>query len=400
MPAYLDHAATTPMRPAALAAFVALAGEGVGNPSSVHTPGRAARRAVEEAREQVAARLGAHPTEVVLTGGGTEADNLAVLGLYRARRAADPARRRVVVSAVEHHAVLDAAAWLARHEGAELVLLPVDAAGRVDPDALAADLAAHAGETALVSVMWANNEVGTVQPVAEVAHVARAHGVPVHSDAVQAVGVLDVDLAAAGLDALTVSAHKVGGPVGVGALLLRRDVEVAPLVHGGGQERGLRSGTVPAALAAAFAAAVEEAVRDRAAEAARVAALREALVAGLLREVPDAVVRGPWPPAEGAAGPDRLPGNAHVTVPGCDSEALLFLLDSAGVAASAGSACQAGVQQVSHVLTAMGVPDAEARGALRLTLGHTSTRADVDAVLAVVADVVARARAAAAVGGA
>ncbi|NLE70981.1 MAG: cysteine desulfurase [Actinomycetales bacterium] len=392
---YLDHAATTPVRPAALAALTEVAGR-VGNPSSTHGPGRAARRTVEEARELVADRLGAHPTEVVLTGGGTEADNLAVCGLYWARTAADPRRRRVVVSAVEHHAVLDPARWLAERAGAELVLLPVDAAGRVEPAALEAELAAHGDETALVSVMWANNEVGTVQPVAEVAHLARAHGVPVHADAVQAVGQVPVDLAASGLDALTVSAHKVGGPVGVGALLLRRDVAVAPVLHGGGQERGVRSGTVPAALAAAFAAALDAATADLGGTTARLAVLRDRLVAGVLAAVPDAVVRGAWPPGGGDA-PARLPANAHVTIPGCDSEALLFLLDRHGIAASAGSACRAGVQQPSHVLSAMGVPDADSRGALRLTLGWISTDADVDALLAVIGDVVARARAASAV---
>lgn len=391
---YLDHAATSPVRPAALAAFAETAAL-LGNPSSVHAAGRAARRVVEESRELLAERLGAHPTEVVLTGGGTEADNLAVLGLYRARHRADPRRRRVLVSAVEHHAVLDPAAWLAEREGADLVRLPVDAVGRVRTDALAAELAAHSDEVALVSVMWANNEVGTVQPVAEVAALAGAHGVPVHADAVQAVGALDVGLRASGLDALTVSGHKLGGPVGVGALVVRREVELDPLLHGGGQERGVRSGTVPAALAHALAVAVDAAVREREVVAPRVASLRDALVAGVLREVPDAVVRGPWPGGD-PDGPDltRLPGNVHVTVPGCDSEALLYLLDSRGIAASAGSACRAGVQRPSHVLAAMGVGDDDARGALRLTLGRTSTRADVDALVGVIGDVVARGRAA------
>ncbi|KGM15327.1 hypothetical protein N867_09615, partial [Actinotalea fermentans ATCC 43279 = JCM 9966 = DSM 3133] len=236
--AYLDHAATTPMRPEAVAALAEEAAR-VGNPSSVHQAGRAARKVVEEAREVVADRLGAHPTEVVFTSGGTEADNLAVRGLGRpADGAVTP--RRVVVSAVEHHAVLDPAAWLAAHEGAELVLLPVDDAGTVPLSALEEALDGARGPGAVVSVMWANNEVGTVQPVAGLAAVARERGAFVHADAVQAVGRLPVDFAAAGLDAMTVSAHKLGGPVGVGALVVRRGVPVEPLTHGGGQERGLR----------------------------------------------------------------------------------------------------------------------------------------------------------------
>lgn len=397
-PAYLDHAATTPMRPQAVAALAEEAAR-VGNPSSVHQAGRAARKVVEEARELVADRLGAHPTEVVFTSGGTEADNLAVRGLGLPGPAGAGGRRRVLTSAVEHHAVLDPAAWLGERAGADVVVLPVDGAGVVRLDALGEALAGGPGPGAVVSVMWANNEVGTVQPVRRVAELAREHGALVHSDAVQAVGRLPVDFAASGLDAMTVSAHKLGGPVGVGALVVRRGVGVEPLVRGGGQERGLRPGTVPTALIRSFAVALDVATAEREAEATRLAALRDALVAGVLREVPDAVVRGPWP--EGGAGAQdwtRLPGNAHLTFPGCDSEALLFGLDQAGVAASAGSACQAGVQQASHVLAAMGLPEAEVRGALRLSLGWTSTAADVDAVVAAIGQVVALARAAARAG--
>lgn len=392
--AYLDHAATTPMRPEAVAALAEEAAR-TGNPSSLHDAGRAARKVVEEARELVADRLGAHPTEVVFTSGGTEADNLAVRGLGRSAPVGAGARPRIVTSGVEHHAVLDAAAWLAEREGADLVVLPVDRTGAVLLDALEEALADGRGRGAVVSVMWANNEVGTVQPVADVVGLARAHGAFVHSDAVQAVGRLPVDVAASGLDAMTVSAHKLGGPVGVGALVVRRGVPVEPLVRGGGQERGLRPGTVPVALIRAFAVALDLAVAEREAEAVRLAALRDALVAGVLREVPDAVVRGAWP--DGGTGPGgraRLPGNAHLTFPGCDSEALLFGLDRAGVAASAGSACQAGVQRASHVLAAMGVPEAEARGAVRFSLGWTSTTADVEAVTQVIGEVVALARAA------
>ncbi|MBO9568203.1 MULTISPECIES: cysteine desulfurase family protein [Cellulomonas] len=384
---YLDHAATTPMRPRALAALTdALAR--TGNPSSLHTAGRTARRTVEEARERVAASLGARPSEVVWTAGGTEADNLAVKGLFWARHAQDVRRRRVVVSAVEHHAVLDPAFWLAEHSGAELVLLPVDAEGVVEVDALRAELDEHGDAVALVSVMWANNEVGTLQPLDEVVALARRHGVPVHADAVQAVGQVPVDLAASGVDALTVSGHKVGGPGSTGALLLRRGLAVTPVLHGGGQERDVRSGTLDAPLLASFATAVEEAVAERAEHAARVAALRDDLVRRVLAEVPGATLRGPSDPAR------RLPANAHLTFAGCEGDSLLYLLDAAGVEASTGSACQAGVPRPSHVLLAMGVGEDDARGALRFSFGGTSTQADVDAVVAALPAAVERARAA------
>lgn len=389
---YLDHAATTPVLPAAAEALAAELARG-GNPSSLHAAGRAARRTVEEARERLAAALGARPSEVVLTSGGTEADNLAVKGLFWARRAADPARRRVLVSAVEHHAVLDPASWLAEHAGADVVRLPVDGDGVVDVRALERELAAHAGEVALVSVMWANNEVGALQPVDDVVAAARRHGVPVHADAVQALGQVPVDFAASGLDAMTVTGHKVGGPVGVGALLARRGLDLTPVLHGGGQERGVRSGTLSAPLAAAFAVAAEAAVAGRVELAARVGALRDRLVAGILDAVPGAVLRGPADTAR------RLPANAHLTFAGCEGDSLLYLLDSAGVEVSTGSACQAGVPQPSHVLLAMGLDEHEARGALRFSFGHTSTGADVEAALAVLPAAVERARAAGLVGG-
>ncbi|GEL95550.1 cysteine desulfurase family protein [Cellulomonas composti] len=387
MTAYLDHAATTSILPAAARVLTEHLAS-VGNPSSLHTSGRSARRTVEEARERLAAALGARPSEVIWTSGGTEADNLAVKGMFWARRTQDPQRRRLLVSAVEHHAVLDPAFWMTEHAGAELVLLPVDRDGVLDLDALAAELAAHGPRAALISVMWANNEVGAVQPLAEVVALARRYGVPVHADAVQAVGQVPVDFAASGLDALTLSGHKVGGPGGTGALLARRDLDLTPILHGGGQERGVRSGTLDAALLASFAVAADEAVGARPTSAPRLAALRDRLVAGVLELAPDAVLRGPADPAR------RLPANAHLTFPGCEGDSLLYLLDSAGVEASTGSACQAGVPRPSHVLLAMGVPEADARGALRFSLGHTSTVADVDALLTVLPAVLDRARAA------
>lgn len=381
---YLDHAATTPPRPAALAAFVDAAGLGA-NPASLHADGRRAKLVLEQARERIAAAVGARPTEVVLTSGGTEADNLAVQGLYRARRAEDPARTRIVLTGVEHHAVLDAVDWLATHEGAEPVLVPVDREGRVDLEAWTRTLAEAPERTALATLMWANNEVGTVQPVVEAAARASAHGVPLHTDAVQAVGAVPVDFAASGAATLALSGHKLGAPVGVGALLVRRDVTLEPVVHGGGQERRLRAGTVPVALAAALAAAVEEAVREQPAEAARLGALRDRVLEAVdgLAGV-DVTGARDVDPATGErlpAGTRRLPGNVHVTAPGRTADALLFRFDMAGLDTSSGSACTAGVAEPSHVVTAMGLGEA-ARATQRFTLGHTSTEEDVEALIA------------------
>ncbi|MHA6627585.1 cysteine desulfurase family protein [Pseudonocardia sichuanensis] len=388
---YLDHAATTPMLPEAVA-VMAEALSRTGNASSLHTAGRRARRDVEEARERIAAAVGARPSEVVLTTGGTESDNLAVKGLYWSRRAADPRRTRVLVSAIEHHAVLDAAQWLAAHEGAEVELLEVDAVGRVRPETLRAALAREPERVALVSVMWANNEVGTVNPVRELAAIAHEFGVPIHTDAVQAVGVLPVDFAASGVDALTLTGHKLGGPIGAGALLLGREVALTPLLHGGGQERDVRSGTLDTPAVVGLATAVELAVADAPRRSAALAALRDDLVAKIVAVVPEATLNGD--PGFGVVegGPSRLPGNAHLSFPGCEGDSLLMLLDAQGVECSTGSACTAGVAQPSHVLLAMGADDATARGSLRFSLGHTSTAADVDAVAAVIAPVVERAR--------
>ncbi len=385
MTAYLDHAATTPMLPEALAAMAAELAE-PGNASSLHSSGRRARRVVEESREQVAATLDAGPHEVVFTAGGTEADNLAVKGLYWQRIGQDSRRRRILAGAVEHHAVLDPVAWLREHEGAEVVWLPVDHLGRLDVDVLRAEIQRDPASVALVTVMWANNEVGTVQPVAQVVAAAREHGIPVHSDAVQAVGALPVDFAASGLDALTLTGHKLGGPVGAGALLLRRGVDLTPVLHGGGQERGVRSGTLDVAAVRALAVAAVAAVARQPHESVRVAALRDSLVAGVRSVVPDVALSGDPDPA------GRLPGNAHLTFEGCEGDSLLYLLDARGVECSTGSACQAGVPQPSHVLQAMGVEDSRARGALRFSLGHTSTPADVAELVAAIGPVVERAR--------
>ncbi|MET0424495.1 MAG: cysteine desulfurase family protein [Actinoplanes sp.] len=381
--AYLDHAATTPMLDEALEAYTAAARD-VGNPSSLHAAGRYARRLVEESREQIAAALGARPSEVVFTSGGTESDNLATKGIFWAQRAASLNRTRMIASAVEHHAVMDAVDWLGAHEGAPVTWLPVDAAGRVDPDGLAELIERYRDEIAVISVQWANNEVGTVQPVAELARLAARAGIPFHTDAVQAVGQIPVDFAASGASAMTVTGHKLGGPIGVGALLLGRDVNCTPLLHGGGQERDVRSGTLDTPGVAAFAVAVELAVKTQREYAARVAALRDDLVARVRAAVPDVILNGD--PV------DRLPGNAHFSFPGCEGDALLLLLDAQGISCSTGSACSAGVAQPSHVLIAMGADDDRARSSLRFTLGHTSTVADVDALIAALPATVERAR--------
>jgi len=384
---YLDHAATTPMLPEAVEAMTAELRE-LGNPSSLHAVGRRARRVVEESREVIAEAFDARPSEVVFTSGGTEADNLAVKGLYWARRGADPARTRVLAGAIEHHAVMDAVRWLADHEGAKVEWLPVDGVGRVRPETLR-EVLGSGDDVALVTVMWANNEVGTVQPVAELAAVARERGVPLHTDAVQAAGQLPVGFAASGAQALTVTGHKLGGPIGAGALLLAKPKEPVfldpvPLLHGGGQERDVRSGTLDTPAIAGFAAAVQATVARREGEARRLGELRDRLIEAVRAAVPDAVLNGD--PA------DRLPGNAHFSFPGCEGDALLMLLDARGIACSTGSACSAGVSQPSHVLLAMDASPERARGSLRFTLGHTSTEADVKALADAIGPVVERAR--------
>lgn len=385
--AYLDHAATTPMFPEAVQTMTAQLAV-AGNASSLHGAGRRARRTVEEAREALAASVGARPSEVVFTAGGTEADNLAVKGLYWSRRDADPARTRILASPVEHHAVLDTVNWLADHEGADVEWLPVDSHGRVHSQALRDAVARDPGSVALATVMWANNEIGTVMPVAELAEVAAEFGIPLHADAVQAVGQAEVDFSASGLAALTLTGHKIGGPYGVGALLLRREQTPVPLLHGGGQERDVRSGTLDVPAIAAFATAAELAAERRADFERDIGALRDKLIESVRTAVPDAVLNGD--PDTGG----RLPGNAHFSFPGCEGDSLLLLLDAQGIECSTGSACTAGIAQPSHVLLAAGADPELARGTLRFSLGHTSTEADVEAVAGAIGPAVERARSA------
>jgi len=369
---YLDHAATSPMPPGVIAAYAeALAI--VGNPSSIHSQGQNARRMLEEAREAVAASVGADSVEVTFTSGGTEAINLAVKGLFWSTE-----RSRILSTRAEHHATIDTLEWLEQHEGAIVEWMPVDALGRIDLDALAAALGP---DVALVTTLLANNEVGTIQPVAEIVALAAAHQVPVHADAVSAYGQLPIDFRASGLAALSISAHKIGGPVGIGALIIARGATVTPLMHGGNQQRG-RSGTLDAAGAVAFGVAASAAAA--AAGESSLADLRDYLIAGIRLAVPSAVLRGD-PHA-------RLPGNVHVTFPGCEGDSLLFLLDAAGFSVSTGSACQAGVPEASHVLLAMGLSEPEARGALRFSLAHSTTRAELDALIAALPAIVDRAR--------
>ncbi len=364
----------------------------VGNASSLHTSGRSARRVVEESREAIATAVGCRPSEIVFTSGGTESDNLAITGTFWAQRDADPRRVRLLVSSIEHHAVLDCVDFLVAHEGAKVTWLRCDSSGFVAPDTVRAAIQQDPESVALVSVMWANNEVGTVQDVAEITRVAHEFRIPVHTDAIQALGHLRLDVAASDVDLLSLNAHKVGGPVGVGALVVKRDAKLVPLSHGGGQERQVRSGTLDVAAIRAFAVAVARAVADLEAEASRLTALRDALIEGAVGLGFGIRPGGAWTPGDRER---RLPGNAHLLVPGCEGDSLLYLLDAAGIECSTGSACQAGVPQPSHVLIAMGLSEADARGALRLTLGHTSTSDDVDAFLRALPVAVDRARRAA-----
>jgi cysteine desulfurase len=387
---YLDHAATTPVLPEVLAAMTEQLGR-VGNASSLHASGREARRVAEQSRERLAEALGARPSEVLFTGGGTESDNLAVKGLFWARREADSRRRRLVVSPAEHHAVLDSAEWLAKHDGAELTWLQVEPTGRVTPEALA-DALGDGTDVAVASVMWANNEIGAVSDIPALARVAHSVGVPLHTDAVQAVGQVPVDFAGSGVDALTMTGHKLGGPMGAGALLLRRDAECTPLLHGGGQERDVRSGTLDVAAIVGLAVATTTAVATREERAARLSLLRDRLVAGVAERVPEVQLNGPPLDERLDGGPGRLPGNAHLSFPGAEGDALLMLLDANGVECSTGSACSAGVARPSHVLLAVGADADRARSSLRFSLGRTSTDDDVDAVLDVIGPVVERAR--------
>ena len=378
---YLDHAATTDVLPAAIDAMVEQMRAG-GNPSSLHALGRDARATVEYARERIARAIGADPAEVIFTSGGTEADNLAVKGIYWKRREEDPQRTRILVSSIEHHAVEDTCEWLEKAEGAHVEWIPVDERGRVNPQTVRELIEKNPEDVALVTVMWANNEVGTVQPIPEIAAIAAEYGIPMHSDAVQAFGAVPIDFHASGTTTLAISGHKIGGPMGIGALVATRAVQMTPVLHGGGQERSVRSGTIDAPAIAGFAEAAVHAVEHLPEESARIAALRNELVAAVSALIPQAHLSGENPLTEEYPGQKRLPGNAHFTFENAEGDTLLFLLDMQGISSSTGSACNAGVTRPSHVLIAMGMDEDTARSAQRFTLGHSSTGADIARLIA------------------
>ena len=382
---YLDNAASTAVRPEVRDAMLPLLGsDGFGNPSSAHGFGRTARAAVEEAKRTIAAALGAEPNQIIFTSGGTEGDNLAVVGAALASRARG-GPFHVAVSAVEHKAVLAAAQFVTQLGGAATIL-PVSASGIVEEAALDAALAAG---VAVVSVMWVNNEVGTVQPIARIAARCREAGVIFHCDAVQAFGKVPVSVRDSGCTLLTISGHKLGAPKGIGALVVRDRRAVAPIVHGGGQQFGLRPGTENVPGIVALAKAVELAAAEQQALATRLASLRDDLERRILAIVPDAVINAWQAP--------RAPHISNVSIPGTDSEAMLMHLDLAGIACSSGSACTTGMVEPSHVLTAMGVPAELAAGALRFSFGRGNTPEDVDAVIEAFPRIVEKVRALSAV---
>ena len=377
MAIYLDHAATAPINDAAITALNTQMRK-LGNASSVHNPGREVRKDVEDARHKLSELVNSNPSEIIFTGSGTEANNLAIKGFFWQ----SPDRNVIVTSAFEHHAILDPVEWLVEHEGAEKVLIPITKAGVIDLDFLAQVVAARGSEIAVISIMHSNNELGSIQPISEVVKIAG--DIPVHTDAVQSFGKVDFDFQKLGVTAATISAHKVGGPLGIAALILRRGLDLTPILHGGGQEREIRSGTLNAPAIVAFAAASEFAIANRAANFSKIRELRDYFIAGLKRVVPDVSINSISDPA--------LPGIVNATFPGTESDALLLLLDTEGISASAGSACSAGVPRPSHVLVALGLSESDADASLRISIGTTNTKAEIDQVLAVMPSVVERAR--------
>jgi cysteine desulfurase len=373
MTVYLDYAATSPLRKEVFDCYVEHL-QNLGNPSSVHSSGQRIRRALEEARESIAKSVDCNRSEVIFTAGGTESDNLAIKGLYWQRNSEATNRPLIVSSGTEHHASIDPMEWLQNHDGAEIVWLPVDYQGILDFKFFEEFLADNHSKVALVNLMWANNETGVITDISKVVELAKKYDIPVHSDAIAAFGHIPVSFAKSGLNTMSISAHKIGGPVGAGALIVSRSTKLVSIIHGGGQERGMRSGTMNAPVAKAFALAAEVAVAELESETLRLSALRDRLVDG---------VKALTPLAHHTAGSvARMPHNAHFTFEGCSGDSLLFLLDQQGVCVSVGSACQAGVNGPSHVLVAMGRTERDANGCIRMTLGKDSTDADIDAVLA------------------
>ena len=385
MAIYLDYAASVPIRAEVLETFTQ-ALQTVGNPSATHSYGQTSRMMLEDAREQLALAVGCDRSEVIFTAGGTESDNLAIKGLFWQRRADNPARNVIVSAYLEHHAVIDPIEWLEAHEGAEVAWIPVSAEGVLDLAWLDQFLASRGSEVALISVMWANNEIGVINDINAITALAARHDIAVHSDAIAAFGHVPIDFKKAGLSAMSISAHKVGGPVGVGALILGRAAKLTPLTHGGGQERSMRSGTMNSAGAKAFAHAATLAIEAMDTHNVHTQALINKLRAG---------VEGSIEGARFSRGSARsMPHNAHFTFEGLKSDGLLFLLDQAEIAVSAGSACQAGVDRPSHVLLAMGRNETEANSCIRVTVGLQTTEAEIDRFLQVLAAAVATARSA------
>ena len=383
---YLDNAATTPISEVALQAFIEQSRQ-LGNPSSLHTYGRRVRKDVEEAREKLAGLIGCHSSEIIFTGSGTEANNLAIKGAYWHRNQSGKQRNVIVISAFEHHAVLDPARWLEDFEGAEVVEVPVTREGFVNLSELGNVVLERHDEIALISIMHSNNEVGTVQPMDDISKIAQEFEIPLHTDAVQSLGKVPLSFKDLGLFAMTISAHKVGGPIGVGALILQKGIDITPILHGGGQERDIRSGTVNAAGIIAFVAATQSAMRDLESNAVKISTLRKKLVAAIQSEISDATLNGVL---EGAT----LPGIANISFPNTESDALLLLFDAEGIACSTGSACSAGVQEASHVLMAMGMSEKEARSSLRFSLGTGNSDSDIEYLQTCIKRVIDRARAA------
>ena len=372
MPVYLDHAATSPIRASVLELYVATLSE-IGNPASVHSFGQHSRQILEQAREEIAKAINCDRNEVIFTSGGTESDNLAIKGIYWDVNSKDPSKNVIVSAAAEHHAVLDTINWLVDSQNAELYLIPSDDQGVLDIAAMERYLEQNASRVALISVMWANNEIGVIHPISEITKIAKSYSIPVHSDAIAALGHIPVDFAESGLAAMTITGHKLGGPVGSGALILRRDQKLTPVNHGGGQERNLRSGTPDAASAAALALTITEAITDQENLAQKHKIMSQRIIAGVKQIASDVIVS-----AENAP---RLPNNVHFRFPGCLGDSLLFLLDHDGVSISTGSACTAGVSGPSHVVLSLGASNDEAMGTLRITLGHSTKDQDIDAFL-------------------
>jgi cysteine desulfurase len=381
VPIYFDHAATTTMVEPAIAALTD-AIKKLGNASSLHSAGRSVRKDLEQAREQIAQAIDCAPSEVIFTATGTEANNLAIKGLYWL--GVKKNKKVIITSTFEHHAVADPITWLAEHEGAQVVPIDVDRNGFIDLKQLATQVEEHKNNIALISIMHANNEVGTIQDINQVVKIAG--DIPVHSDCVQSFGKVELSFKKLGVTAATISAHKIGGPLGVAALILRKGLDIEPVLHGGGQERDLRSGTFNAPGIISFAAAAANAVDNRKERELKIRELKSELIQTIKKNISDAWVNGDQEKS--------LPGIVSITFPKTDSEGLLLLLDSEGIACSTGSACSAGVQRPSHVLMAMGLTEDETTSTLRFSLSYSNTINEIAKLGSVIATVVARSKAA------